>query len=75
VIHVLINFPPVNLNNDAISMAGLMGGVVMVVEADKTRWEVAQRAKRRLEDDGGKILGVILNRRTMHIPEWLYRML
>jgi capsular exopolysaccharide synthesis family protein len=72
---ILFDFPPVNLYNDAISMAGLMGGVVMVVEADKTRWEVAQRAKRRLEDDGGKILGVILNRRTMHIPDWLYRML
>jgi Mrp family chromosome partitioning ATPase len=52
-----------------------MDGVVMVVQAEKTRWEVAQSARQRMEHDKVKILGVVLNKRQMHIPEWAYKML
>ena len=72
---VLMDSSPVTLFHDAAVLAGAVDGVVMIVQADKTRWEVAQRAKKRLEDCRGDLLGVVLNRRKLYIPDWVYRML
>jgi Mrp family chromosome partitioning ATPase len=36
---------------------------------------VAIRAKQEIEDAGARILGVVLNKRKYHIPEWLYKRL
>jgi Mrp family chromosome partitioning ATPase len=47
----------------------------MVLAAGKTREHVAKRAKQEIEGTGGKILGVVLNRRRFRIPEWIYRWL
>ena len=72
---VLLTAPPVNAFNDAVALAKKVDGVVLVVEAEQTRWEVAQSAKERLEDASAKILGVVLNNRKFHIPGWIYKRL
>ncbi len=66
----------------ALSEAGSMGlladamdGIILVVEAERVRWEVAQRAKERLDQAGANVLGVVLNKRRFVIPEFLYRRL
>jgi len=50
-------------------------GVVMVVDAGTTRWQIAEKQKRSLSAQGGNILGVILNNRTYPIPESIYKRL
>jgi glycerophosphoryl diester phosphodiesterase len=50
-------------------------GVVMVIESGKLRRQVAIRAKQELQDAGARILGVVLNKRKYHIPNWLYKRL
>jgi protein-tyrosine kinase len=72
---VLFDSPPVNLFNDAIILASRVDGVVMVIQAEKTRWEVAQRAKQRIENSNRNIIGVVLNKRRRYIPGWLYKRL
>jgi capsular exopolysaccharide synthesis family protein len=72
---VLFDSPPINSFNDSIALATKMDGIVMVVEAEKTRWEAVQHAKQRIESVKGNILGVVLNKRRFYIPEWLYRRL
>ncbi len=72
---VLLTAPPVNAYNDAVALATKVDAVVLVVEAERTRWEVARSAKERLEDAGANILGVVLNNRKFHIPGWIYRRL
>jgi capsular exopolysaccharide synthesis family protein len=72
---VLLTSPPVNAYNDAVALAKKVDGVVLVVEAEQTRWEVAESAKERLEDARANILGVVLNNRKFHIPGWIYRRL
>jgi capsular exopolysaccharide synthesis family protein len=72
---VLFDAPPVNHFDEGLALSGKVDGVVMVLQAEKTRWEVAQSAKQRLENSGGKILGVVLNKRKFYIPKWLYRTL
>jgi Mrp family chromosome partitioning ATPase len=56
-------------------IAALMDGVVLVVEAEKTRWEVANKVREALVQADANVLGVILNKRRFHIPEWLYKTL
>jgi len=72
---VILDGPPVTAYSDAGVLAPLTDGVVLVVQAERTRWEVAQQAKRALEEAGGRILGGVLSRRRFHIPEALYGLL
>jgi Mrp family chromosome partitioning ATPase len=52
-----------------------MDGVIMVTQAESTRWEVAQSAKKMIENTKVKVQGVVLNRRKWHIPRWIYQSL
>jgi capsular exopolysaccharide synthesis family protein len=72
---VVIDAPPVTVYSDAAILAPLTDGVVLVVEAENTRWEVAGQAKRTLEESGGRVLGAVLNRQRYHIPPALYGLL
>lgn len=59
-------------SSDASIVASNFDGMVLVVECERTRWEVVQDAKERLTKAGGKILGVALNKRRYYIPKALY---
>jgi len=50
-------------------------GIVLVIRAGKTNREVAARACGTIRHLGGRMLGVILNRRQFPIPNFLYRRL
>ncbi len=66
-----------NLLDDGTSAAfsQLVDGVILVADAQKTRAPVARRLKRVVEENGGKVIGAVLNRRKYHIPGWIYRRL
>ena len=73
---VLFDSPPINSYNDSSALAAKMDGVVIVVQAEKTRWEVAQSAKDKLTGYGRiNILGAVLNKRRLYIPVWIYNLL
>lgn len=48
---------------------------VLVVEAERTRIQSAQRTKEQLERAGVRVTGVVLANRREHIPSWLYQRL
>lgn len=71
---VVLDTPPLwNGGPHATSFEPLADGVVLVVEAEKIRWEVAQRSVDRLQKMKSAILGAVLNKRQFHIPQWIYR--
>jgi len=45
-------------------LASIVDGVVLVVESGKSRIQVAKRAKQEIESAGGRLLGVVYNRRN-----------
>ncbi len=57
------------------SAVGQGDGVVLVIRAAKTNRQVATRACDTVRVIGGRILGVVLNRREFPIPDFLYRRL
>jgi Mrp family chromosome partitioning ATPase len=73
--YVLMCAPPVGQYADSIHLSQLTDGVVLVIEAHKTRRSRAQKVKERLDEARVPLLGVVLNNRTFPIPYALYRRL
>ncbi len=59
---VIMDSPPVLAVSDAAVLSTLVDGVVLVMDAGKTRTPAAVQAAERLVSVGGVILGVVLNR-------------
>jgi Mrp family chromosome partitioning ATPase len=58
---------------DTLVISTLADGVIMVLRAEDTRWEVAQAAIQRLTQAGANLVGSVLNRRKYYMPRWLYK--
>jgi len=72
---IFIDSSPANISPDGLGLSQKVDGVVLVLEAEKTRWPVAESVKERIIRSGGKILGIVFNKRRYHIPEWIYKRL
>ena len=72
---ILVDLPPARENAYATRLAALCDATILVVEAEKHRWQPVERTKKDLENAGANLLGVVLNKRRYPIPAWLYRML
>ena len=64
---VIIDSPPVNIAVDAPLLASKSDGVILVIEAGKTKKEEVERAKCGLERYKADILGVVLNKVPAHL--------
>ena len=73
--YIILDAAPIGVCPESQALCSLADGVLMVIESGKTRRRVAQRAKKELEDAGGKLLGVVLNKRKYYIPKWIYNRL
>ena len=72
---IIFDCPPVPGSPETALLASRMDGLVMVLQAEKTRWEVARSVKWDLEGAGVRLLGAVINRQRRVIPETIYRML
>lgn len=72
---VILDTPPVHKAAESPVICSKADGVVLVMESRKTRRPIALRAKMKLEKAGGRIIGVVLNRKKYYIPEFIYRRL
>ncbi len=58
---IVFDMPAVEAMGSALRLAGLLDGVLLVVEAERVRWETAQRSTGRLVEAGVRLLGAVLN--------------
>ncbi len=72
---VLFDCAPINGSRDATIISSLVDALLLVVQAERTNYEVIAKAQERIASAGNNIIGVALNRRRYHIPEALYRRL
>ena len=66
---VLVDSPPVALGSPAEAISEMVGGTILVVQADRFEAAVINRAKDRLEQRGARVLGVILNQVDLQQPD------
>ena len=72
---VIVDAPPLTPYSDAIGLAQIADGFVLVLEANSTRREAALKASENLRAANIKVLGAVLNKRTFPIPDSLYNKL
>ncbi|MHC1725258.1 MAG: CpsD/CapB family tyrosine-protein kinase [Syntrophobacteraceae bacterium] len=70
---VLIDSAPLTVSPDGLAIASKVDGVLLVVEAEKTRWQTVRRVRDSITRVGGKILGIVLNKRRYYIPQSIYK--
>lgn len=72
---ILVDAPPVLGDVTALAFARRAAGVILVVEAERTRTAVVEQARRSIERAEGRLLGVVLNKRRQRIPKSIVRRL
>jgi Mrp family chromosome partitioning ATPase len=70
---ILLDGPPVLESPDAAPLGQATDGVIMVVQARRTRRPVLARSVDLVNRAGGRVIGMVLNRRRLEIPEFIYR--
>jgi tyrosine-protein kinase Etk/Wzc len=59
---VVIDTPPMFASSDALALAAQVDGIVVVVDARRTRQRMLRASLRRLTIAGGSVVGIVLNR-------------
>jgi protein-tyrosine kinase len=72
---ILFDAAPVVDFPDSLALASKVDSIILVTQSEKTSVDDAQRAKMNLEQAGGRILGVVLNRQKNYTPALLRRFL
>ncbi len=69
---IFIDVPSLAETAWVVGVGRQVDGVVLVVEAERTRWPVARHALREFERIQTRVLGVFLNKRRFYIPPKVY---
>ncbi|QJT07734.1 CpsD/CapB family tyrosine-protein kinase [Oceanidesulfovibrio marinus] len=69
---ILLDMPPVVINPSSLVITKFLDGAILVVESEKTRWQVANKSVKSIMTHNSNILGVILNKQQYHIPQFIY---
>ena len=68
---VFFDAPPIGPYPDALALARVCDGVVLVAESDETKLKAVSYAREQIADVGATILGIVLNRGGRYLPKWL----
>jgi tyrosine-protein kinase Etk/Wzc len=71
--YVLFDAPPVLEAPETLVLGGVVDTSILVVRAASTKGGVVDRAVDTLANAGVPVLGLVLNRRRLEIPEFLYK--
>jgi len=73
--YILLDTLPAGKFVDSAALSRHADGVAIVVEANATRQEVLENTIKVLRANRANVIGIVLNKRDLHIPKWLYRLL
>ncbi len=69
---VVLDSPPILSVSDALILANIVDGVVLVVQGGRTPREAVRKASDRLHSVGGQILGALINNVDVRKTEYSY---
>ena len=70
--HIVLDSPPVTSVTDAVLLASLVDGVVLVVHGGRSTRELARRTRQLLRSVNARIFGVVLNNVKAHDDDYYY---
>jgi hypothetical protein len=72
---IVLDMPSSAASRTGVTMASYCDGVIVVVEAEKTRAPVVEALVASLQAVRANLLGTVFNKRQFHVPQALYRRL
>ncbi|SRR5258706_8124799 len=72
---ILIDGPPLLAQQSWSTMLKVPDGIILVLEAEKTRSMLVTSTVSMIEEAGGHILGLVFNKRRQYVPRFLYKWL
>jgi Mrp family chromosome partitioning ATPase len=72
---ILIDSSPASVTADSMALCETVDGIVLVVEAEKTRSAVVKKVRDHILMQEGNLLGMVFTKRRLYIPEFFYRFL
>ena len=68
---IFIDSPPENVFSIGLATSTSVNGVILVLDAEKTCLDAAKNITDKITKNGGKVLGVVVNKQRNHIPEFI----
>ena len=72
---IIFDAAPLGAYSESSFLAPKVDGVILVVEAERTKREAVRNIKKDMETAGVNILGVVLNKKKTYIPAFIERLL
>jgi hypothetical protein len=72
---IIVDSPAITAFPDSLLICSKVDGVILVMEADKTPWNVTKDVKEQIVNAGGKIVAVVLNKKKDYLPRFIRRQL
>jgi MinD-like ATPase involved in chromosome partitioning or flagellar assembly len=72
---VLFDCPSVCQSSEALGIASLVDGVLLVAEANRTTKRELRYAEQQIDNAGGKLYGIVFNKQRHCVPRWAQRLL
>lgn len=70
--YIIIDTPPINVVSDAQSLTWYVDGIILVARYRKTKYKDLERAKYYIEHIGGRVLGIVINKKEDYQREKRY---
>jgi len=70
---ILIDSAPEAVFSIGLATSTLVNGVVLVLDAVRTCLDAAKKIADKITNNGGKILGVVVNKQRNYIPDFIYK--
>ena len=72
---ILIDSSPASVTADSLALCETVDGIILVVEAEKTRSAVIKKVRDQILMQEGNLLGIVFTKRKLYIPEFFYKFL
>jgi Mrp family chromosome partitioning ATPase len=70
--YTIIDCPSLKESGDVLSISPFVDGIILIVEANRTRRDQPRQAEQRISAAGGTLLGYVLNKRVCEVPRWIF---
>jgi protein-tyrosine kinase len=72
---VIVDAPSPAVHPETLLLCRKVDGVILVLQSERTRKQLALWTVRQIEEAGGRVIGTVLNGCRYRIPGWIYRRL
>jgi Mrp family chromosome partitioning ATPase len=70
--YTILDCPSLKESGDVLSISPFVDGIILIVEANRTRRDQPRHAEQCIAAAGGTVLGYVLNKQVHQAPHWMF---